>query len=425
LERLAIEGGQKAIPYALPHIKDASGRMIGDEELAEVTKVIRSGTLSQLHGTTVREFEAAFAERFGVGHAVATSSGTAALHCAIAAVNPNPGDEIVVSPITDLGSIAPILLQTAIPRFADVDPTTINVTPEAVERAITGRTKAMLVTHLTGHPADMDPIMELAHFYNLPVIEDCAQAHLAEYKGRLVGTIGDLGCFSFQHSKHMTTGDGGMVISNNRALAERMRLAHDKGWHRTPDASRMGTVLLATNYHMTALQAAVGIAQLRKLDTIVALRRKNAALLNALLSDIGGLCPPIPAAWAKHSYYTYPIFVDPGTLSAPLDTIYDALEAEGLFVFRHWGQVVYKVPMLARRITFGTSGFPLRDPVTGREMVYPPGLCPVAEGIPDRLILIWVNEKYTEEMVQDISHAFHKVFGRFAGRREPAEVARV
>ncbi|MFN7597916.1 MAG: DegT/DnrJ/EryC1/StrS family aminotransferase, partial [Cereibacter sp.] len=190
MSTLAIHGGPKAIQGVLPSFRDASGRSFGEEEIAALTEVIRSGRLSFLTGPKTAEFERAFAQKYGVRNAVAVANGTAALHTAVTYLNPEPGDEIILSPITDIGTAIPIVAQLSIPVFADVDPATQNLDPASIERNITVRTRAIIVTHIYGNPADMDAIMAIARQHNLFVIEDCAQAHLAYYKGRLCGTIG-------------------------------------------------------------------------------------------------------------------------------------------------------------------------------------------------------------------------------------------
>src|SRR5262249_43993852 len=189
---------------ALPSDSDRTGRGFGEDEMALLREVIESGTLNCTKGTQVKEFERAFAARYGVPHARAVSSGTAACHTAIAAVDPEPGDEIITTPVTDMGAIAPILYQQAIPVFADVDPVSLNVPPVTVARRITRRTRAIVATHLFGNPCDVLGIRAVANAHGIPVIEDCAQAYLATQAGRLVGTIGAIGVFSLQQGKHMT-----------------------------------------------------------------------------------------------------------------------------------------------------------------------------------------------------------------------------
>jgi len=193
---MSVQTARRQVPLALPSDADRSGRDLGAEELALLREVIESGTLNCTKGTQVKAFERAFAERFGVPHARAVTSGTAAIHTAIAAIDPEPGDEIITTAITDMGGIAPILYQQAIPIFADVDPVSLNVTPDSVRARITRRTRAIIATHLFGNPCDVTGIRDVAAPRNIPVIEDCAQAFLATQHGRLVGTIGDIGAFS-------------------------------------------------------------------------------------------------------------------------------------------------------------------------------------------------------------------------------------
>lgn len=197
---LATRGAE----IVLPSDQDASGRTLGGEELALLRQVIESGTLTSTKGTTVSAVERRFAEMLGCRQAIACSSGTGAIHAAVAAIDPEPGEEIVTTPITDMGAITPILYQGAIPVFADVDARTCNVTAETIEPRLSERTRAIIVTHLFGNPVEMAPILDLAKRRSIPVIEDCAQAFLARSGGRPVGTLGAIGCFSLQQGKHIT-----------------------------------------------------------------------------------------------------------------------------------------------------------------------------------------------------------------------------
>ena len=257
------DSGEERQRMRLPSDGDSSGRDLGRDELDRLREVIESGTLNCTKGRAVKEFEARFAKRYGVEFGRATTSGTASIHAAIAAVDPEPGDEIITSPITDIGALSPIIYQTAIPVFADVDPLTYNVTAETIAPRITRRTRAIIVTHLFGNPCDMGPILDLARKHELPVIEDAAQAYEAECDGQLVGTIGDFGCFSLQQGKHMTTGEGGIVITRNEKYWRRLWLFVDKAWGYGDPAP--DHYFLALNYRMTELQGAVALAQLEKL----------------------------------------------------------------------------------------------------------------------------------------------------------------
>ena len=295
-------------PMTLPSDQDASGRTLGDEEIAALTAVIKSGHLWTNRGTTGKALEEGFAQLMGVKHAYAVTSGTAALHTAVAAIDPNPGDEIITTSITDMGALTPILYQGAIPVFADVDPRTYNVTAKTIERCLSPRTKAIMVTHLFGNPCDMDEIMALADARKIPVIEDCAQSYLARANGRLVGTIGAIGCFSLQQGKHITTGEGGIVVSNDPALARRAFLFINKAWgygDANPDH-----YFLALNYRMSEMQGAVAVAQLPKLAGVVKARVALADAMTARLKGIDGVETPYVNPKHFHTYWKYCLRVD-------------------------------------------------------------------------------------------------------------------
>jgi len=413
MDKLAIHGGKPTVARRLPTYADRSGRFIGEDEMYHVSEVIESGTLSFLYGKKVKALEKEFASFLGVNTAVATSSGTAALHTALTFVNPSPGDEIITSPITDMGSIIPILYQNAIPVFADVDPTTHTIDPEEVEKKISGRTRAILVVHIYGHPCDMDPIMEIAQEKGIAVIEDCAQAFLAVYKDRRVGTIGDLGCFSFQQSKHMTTGDGGMVVTNSdERFGRKLKLCSDKGW---PRAKEIGGVkrdhlFLAPNYHMTELQGAVGLAQLQKLEKVVEKRRGTAQCFDRMVRKIPGLWPPGEKEWGTHSYFFYPIHVDLSKFKVSLIDLARAIRGEGITIDPGYlAFPIYAYDMIRKKRTYGTSECPFSCPRYGKKMEYPDGLCPKAEeACRDTLVMSW-NERFTRRDLEDIARGIKKV----------------
>ena len=265
----------------LPSDQEASGRTLGQEELDLVAEAIGAGKLFAPKGTFVKELEARFADLVGVEHAYACTSGSAAVHTAIAAIDPEPGDEIITTPITDMGALSPIPYQGAIPVFCDVDPVTLNVTPETIEARISDRTKAIIVTHLFGSPCDMTGIMQLADSKGIPVIEDCAQAFLAEHRGRKVGAFGAAGCFSLQQGKHVTTGEGGLVVSIDPAVARRVFLYINKAWgygDQNPDH-----YFLALNYRMNEITGAVAVAQMAKLGGVAERRVKTASQLTERL----------------------------------------------------------------------------------------------------------------------------------------------
>ncbi|MGO7171175.1 DegT/DnrJ/EryC1/StrS family aminotransferase [Rhizobium leguminosarum] len=413
MQDLAINGGPRAIESTLPSFRDASGRTFGQEELDALTEVIKSGRLSFLTGPKTSEFERAFAEKYGVKHAVAVANGTAALHTAVIYLNPEPGDEIILSPVTDVGTVIPVIAQLAIPVFADVDPVTQNIDPVSIERNITPRTRAILVTHVYGHPADMDAIMAIARKHNLVVIEDCAQAHLAYYKDKLCGTFGDVACFSFQQSKHMTTGDGGMVISNeNERFGRGLRHCSDKGWPR--ERGGRDHLFLAPNYHMTELQAAVGLEQLKKLEQFVDARVASADRLTELLAGVD-VQPVLPLEGTVGVYFFYSFRLDPSKLSVPVTQVMTALIAEGIDGFIGYpGQIpLYKYPVVRDHKTFGSSGWPFTLEAA-RKIDYSSVLCPEAERACQETICMWWTDRLEERHLQQIAAAIRKVISTYS-----------
>ncbi len=401
----------------LPSDADKTGRDFGEDELALLREVIESGTLNCTKGTQVKAFEQAFAQRFGMPHSRAVTSGTAAVHTAIAAIDPEPGDEIITTSITDMGGIAPILYQGAIPIFADVDPVSLNVTADAIAARITARTRAIIATHLFGNPCDMDGIMRVANARGIPVIEDCAQAFLATDHDRLVGTIGAIGAFSLQQGKHMTTGEGGIVVTKDPKLARWMILFSDKAWgYGDPKPDHY---FLALNYRMTDLQGAVARAQLAKLDGVVARRRKTAEQFTAMLADTPGLTLPRPHESATHVYWKYPLIVDPAVIKGGSDALGAALKANGVFCApRYIQKPAFECQVFTDRKTFGKSQFPYshREREDGTKIVYDAAEYPgTMQGLERVVVLPW-NEFYTDEHVEFIARALKSAVAKLAVR---------
>jgi dTDP-4-amino-4,6-dideoxygalactose transaminase len=387
----------------LPSDQDASGRTLGQEELELLGEAIRSGTLTSTKGNFVKTLEQRFAELYGVQHAHACSSGTAAIHAAVAAIDPEPGDEIVTTSITDMGALTPILYQAAIPVFADVDPRTCNVTAETIERALSQRTRAIMVTHLFGNPCDMTAIMELARSRNIPVIEDCAQAFLSRHHGRLVGTLGDIGCFSLQQGKHITTGEGGLVVSNNPHFARRMFLFINKAWgygDAQPDH-----YFIALNARLSELQGAVAVAQLDKLEFSVSQRIAMAHRLTSAIKDVAGIETPHVAPGDVHTYWKYCLRVDGDALPGGAVALATKLKARGIACApRYIQKPAFRCEIFAQQRTFGNSRFPFtlaRPEALDYHAERFPGTFAALEGV---LVLPW-SERYTEEHVDYIAHA--------------------
>ncbi|GIH19733.1 DegT/DnrJ/EryC1/StrS family aminotransferase [Rugosimonospora africana] len=376
-----------------PSLMNAGGRTLGEEEIEGVTRVIRSGMLNAVWGTEVRALEEEMARLHGVRYAVAVSSGTAALHVAVAAVAPDPGDEIITSPISDFGTVGPILAQNAVPVFADVDPLTGNLDPDRVAELIGPRTRAILPVHLFGAPAAMTRLRAVADRYGIAVIEDCAQAWLARYPdGRLVGTGGAIGCFSLQQWKHITCGDGGLAITDSAELARRMRLFSDKGWPR--DTGRHH-VSFGLNYRMSELCGAVARAQLAKLPGVLAARRAAAARLLAAVGELPGV--HLARDVEAHAWWLLPLVLRP-----PLDSaaFARALVRAGIPARAGYlDEPLHCAPALTGAPVYGESRYPLTSG-------YGPGLCPVAEElVANGLVVIDWNERYTDRHVDAIAAA--------------------
>ena len=413
MKELAVNGGPRAIEGVLPSFRDASGRTFGAKEAEHLRDVMETGRLSFLTGPKTAEFERRWAEKYGVDTAVAVSNGTAALHVAVTYLNPEPGDEIILSPITDVGTVIPIIYQLAIPVFADVNPVTQNIDPASIEKNITSRTRAIIVTHVYGHPADMDAIMAIARKHDLFVIEDCAQAHLACYKGKLCGKIGDVGCFSFQQSKHMTTGDGGMVITNGDGrFGRKLRHCSDKGWPR--EKGGRDHIFLATNYHMTELQAAVGLGQLEQLEQFVDARIKAADRLTELLSGVA-VTPVLPMRDTIGVYFFYSFRIDPAKLTVSVPELMKALVAEGIDGFIGYpGPIpLYRYPMIREHKTFGNSGWPFTFEGVRKDDFGSP-LCPEAEKACKETICMWWTDRMEERHLVQIAGAIGKVIAAYS-----------
>jgi perosamine synthetase len=407
MSKLAIEGGPKAIPEPLPTCFSAAGRTFGAEEEALVVEALRSGCLSRNGGRMVKGLERDFAAALGLRHAIACSSGTACVHLAVAALDLEPGDEVIVPPITDIGTILPVLWQNAIPVFADVDPETLLIQPASVAQVISPRTRAVIAVHLAGTPCALDELRAICDKHSIVLIEDCSQAFWAEYKGHLVGTIGAMACFSLQQTKHMTCGEGGLMVTGNEAYARRALLFSDKAWPR--ESGSLGScrfMFLSQNYRMSELCGAVAWAQLGKVAANVERRRKSAGLLSEKIAGLEGVSPPRVPEGTNPAYWLYMLHVDECS-GVGAQTFGDALVAEGVPAWpRYIVDPLYVSPIFAQASTYGTSGYPFTAYPTQR---YQRGLCPNAEAGLHQVIALHWNENYTKAHVKQIAAAIYKV----------------
>jgi dTDP-4-amino-4,6-dideoxygalactose transaminase len=407
---LAVNGGPPIRTAGYPGVGNAAGRTLGKEELANLEKVIAAGNLNRGGGTFVPGIEKKFAEHLGMKHCAASTSGTAAIHVAVGAINPNPGDEIITGPITDMGTVIPILCQNAIPVFADLRRDNIGLDAEDVERRLTERTKAIIPVHLCGNATDMDPLMKLAEKHNLYVIEDCSQAYGTLYKGKHVGTIGHLGAFSLQQSKHITTGDGGLTVTNDDELDDRAVLFANKGWPNYGSGER-NYVTFGMNYRMTELQGAVLDAQIDKVDWVTNRRNELGDRICAAIKDFEGIEVPGVSPGGKHTYWFLAVLVDQKKLGIETSKLAEALSKEGAPCGAHYiGIPIFMYDLLRQKKIYGDSTFPFSLQPEGEEVRYEKGECPETERILDDMLQVSINEKMTDQDAADIIACFEKVW---------------
>jgi perosamine synthetase len=278
---------------------------IGEEEINAVLAALRRGEISGTFGESIPRFEEKFASYCGCKYGIAVTSGTSALHLAVAAAGISAGDEVLVSACTNIATALAAFHNGAIPVPVDSEDVTWNLDLDLLESVITPRTRAIMPVHIYGHPVDMDRLCEIAERRDLLMIEDCAEAHGATCRGKKVGSFGDMGCFSFLANKVITTGEGGMVTTNDEALAERLRLLRNMAFTKP----RFRHELAGYNFRMTGFQAAMGIEQLAKIEQIIDQKRRVALTYNRYLRDISGLQLPVEAEWARNVYWMYAVVV--------------------------------------------------------------------------------------------------------------------
>jgi len=423
MTNLAIAGGNpvRTQPFLVR-------RTMGELEKQAVIDVMDSDQLSLffgspgeqwLGGPKVKEFEQKWASRYGFKHAISVNSWTTGLITAVGAVGIEPGDEVIVSPYTMSASATAILFYGGIPVFADVDPDTFNLTAATIQARITPRTKAIMLVHIFGQACVMGPIVELAASHGLKIIEDAAQAPGIHYQGQSVGAIGDVGGFSLNYHKHIHTGEGGMLVTNDDRIALRCQMIRNHAENLTEalgvdDLSNM----LGSNYRLTELQAAIGCVQLDRLAGYLQHRQRLARYLDQQLADVEGLTPPFVAKGAEHAYYVYPIKYDATVTGIDRALFVRAVNAE-LAVpdsAEQYGLVpayvrpLYWAPMYQKKIALGSKGFPW-SMQPGIDYDYRKGLCPVVERLHEQemLMTMLVREPLTETDMDHFVAAIKKV----------------
>ncbi len=403
---------------------------IGDEEKKAVLAVLDSGVLSRFLGAwhrdfyggdRVQAFEQAWAGFVGARHAVSFNSNTSGLFAAVGAAGVGPGDEVLVPPYTMSASATAVIGYHAVPVFADIEPDIFCVDPRSLRERITPRTKAIIAVDLFGHPADLDPIVALAREHGLVVIEDAAQAPGAVYRGRPVGAISDMTVFSLNYHKHIHTGEGGIVTTDDDRYRERLQLIRNHGEAVVGDRGITDLVnTFGFNLRMTEIPAAIGIAQLSKLWRLVERRIENAEYLSTRVGGLPGIAAPTVRPGCKHVYYVHPFLFDEAVVGLSRERFVEAVCAElPTAEDRDWplmssGYVtpLYLQPMYQQQIALGGSGCPFRCPHYKGTVDYRKGRCPVTERIEERQLIAteFVRPPATLDDMRDVVRAFEKVY---------------
>jgi len=409
LSVLSLFGGQKIRSKPFPNHP-----MIGEEEKAQVLEVLKSGNLSTfiasageyfLGGKKIREFEDKFSQKIGTKYGVAFNSATSALHAAVVAVGIKPGEEVIVPPYTFTSTATSALMHNAIPVFCDVKKDTYCINPHLLENVLTPLTRAVIPVHLFGHACDMDEIMSFSRKNNLKVIEDCAQAPGGQYKNQNLGTIGDCGVFSFQESKTIMTGEGGMLLTNNENIANVARLIRNHGEVIQSDSKQRSYIseLLGWGYRMTELEAAIGIAQVSKLDHFNNERNKLCNYLSNEINKIDGLTH-VRYDFVKHAYYVFAFSFNKEKIGITRDLFVKALNAEGIPCFAGYVKPLYLSPLYTEKRAFAFKHYK-------GNVKYEKGICPVAESLYEKELVgtVVARPPATLEDMSDIIKAIHKI----------------
>lgn len=410
-QELALNGGTpvrdiKQRPF--PHWP-----VFWDDEKQAVQKVLDSGRVNYWTGEFGRQFQAEFAAYMGVSEAISVNSGTSALHVALAAAGVGPGDEVIVPARSFIATASAVTNQYAIPVFADIDPETHNISVDSIAAHITPRTAAVIPVHLAGLPADMDALLALARERGLAVVEDCAQAHGATYRGKKVGSLGTVNAWSFCQDKIFTTGgEGGMVGTNEAQAAEVARSFRDHGFHEAERRSAMARGALnqythyrvGYNYRMTEMQSAIGVKALSRLDWHLRRRRENAQYLSAGLGELADVLSPAPERpESEHAFYCYYVTLNLAGLTCDRDEFVRAVQAEGVRAARGTSAELYREPVYQKRVGYGYSHHPFA------EASYEHVECPHAQDIGQRSFRLEVYPTLHEDDLDDVLEAIRKV----------------
>lgn len=422
-KKLALLGGEpvRKKPFSLR-------QTIAEKETKAAMDVMKKGDLSLffgspgeyfLGGPEVRGFEQKWAKKYGYKHGISVNSWTTGLMTAIGAVGVEPGDEVLCTPYSMSATSTSILFYGGIPVFVDIEPDTFNIDPAKLEEKITPRTRAIMLVHLFGHPANMDAIMKIARKHNLKVIEDAAHAPGAKYKGKYVGALGDIGGFSLNYHKHIHTGEGGLLVTNDDDLAQRSQLIRNHG-ENSIEALKLKDIsnVIGANYRMTEFQAAIGNVQMDLIEGYLEHRNKLASHFSKRIAEFEGFTPPRIEADCTHSFYVYAIKYDQNVYGVSRSKLVEAINAE-LPEADHWERVgmiegyvrpLYWNQVYQQKIAIGRKGFPWNmNPQVKYD--YSKGLCPVVERMHEKELIYTplIREAVNQEDLDEVLRAVEKV----------------
>lgn len=408
-EQLALHGGPKTktTPYGTGVKHDATA------EAEALRARLEAGPLPLAMGPSIKELRQKVQEMFGVRYCVPTSSGTAAIHTALAALGVAPGDEVITTPVTDHGTVIGIMQLNAIPVFADVNPATMMIDAGTIEPHITSRTRVILPVHLAGCPADMDGICRLAQQYGLKVLEDCAQSWMAEWNGQLVGTLGDAGVFSINESKHISAGEGGLILTDDEEVARYADLFADKSYNRSGQGP-VDPVMPALNYRLSEVNAVLAIEQLKKVRALAARRWELGERLAAGIEGLPGIRLLRPPAGSKSSYWHGVLLVDKKKAGVEGPEFARALSAEGISASCPVSRNLLDWPLF-RKLNEDPRAFPTYIAPGLEKGRFALESCPNVLALATRSVRVHLNEFCTDQDIDETARAIRKVARWYRG----------
>lgn len=426
--KLAINGGPKVRETPFPAYITT-----GEEEQKDVQRVLERSVLSRFLGVwheqfyggdEVRRFEEAWAAFYNVKHAIAVNSNTSGLYCAVGAIGVEPGDEIIVPPYTMSASAVAPLVYNAIPVFADIEQDYFCISPKDIERVVTSRTRAIIAVDLFGQPYEMNELKKIAKKYDLKIIEDCAQAPVSRYKNIMAGSLGDIGVFSLNYHKHIQTGEGGVIVTNDDVLAEKIRLIRN---HAESVVEKAGvkdlTNMIGFNYRMTEIEAAIGRIQLTKLDGFQVKRNENVSFLTNAIKNIPPVTTPAIREHCSHSFYVHACkwneeLAEGVTREAFVNAVaaelphFDLREKEGVKISCGYVKPLYRLPIFQQMRAYGSGHFPFDLASKSKPWSYMPEDYPVVENLFEKELFVseFILPSLSHLDMKDIENAFNKVW---------------